>query len=122
MEETVLIFQYSSRQMCLKEAASGADNLTGSRDDGLFCSFLPFSRCLFLNLAEIFFSEIYLVKSVFKKSQMYIVIRQPQNVLNDKINMKQYFYFIDTKTDKQLDIFISYISNQIWENSNAAWC
>lgn len=44
---------------------------------------------------------------------MYIVIRQPQNLLNDKINMKQYFYFIDTKTNKQLDIFISYISNQI---------
>lgn len=55
MEETVLILQYSSQQMCLKEAASGADNLTDAQDDGLFCSFLPFSQCLFLNLANIFF-------------------------------------------------------------------
>lgn len=63
-----------------------------------------------------------MVKSIFKKSQMYIVIRKPQNLLNGKVNMKQYFYFIDAKTNKQLDIFISYISNQIWENSKAAWC
>lgn len=64
MEETVLIFQYSSRQMCLKEAASAADNLTGARDDGLFCSFLPFSQYLFLNLVKIFFIVIFMVKSV----------------------------------------------------------
>lgn len=80
MEETVLILQYSSQQMCLKEAASGADNLTAARDDGLFCSFLPFRQCLFLNLAKKKFIDIFMVKSV-KKSEVYIVIKKPKSFL-----------------------------------------
>lgn len=40
MEETALIFQYSSLQMCLKEAASAADNLTDAQANGPLCSFL----------------------------------------------------------------------------------